>query len=140
MWSWISHFAILSSVSFSETGVTEWWVSERCFSGLKVCNSVNHCSIWCCFVIGHKNSVLHSLLSEYTVSTFLKLINISIHAYNYGAFVFLNTSTAYFHSACQYRGNRNLVWGTIEEIRLVIIKEHMQISQQPNPRLLWWDF
>lgn len=79
-----------------------------------------------------QNSILYILLSEYTVSTLLKQTNISLHVYNCEAFVLMNTSTAYFHSVCHYRGNRNLVWGTIGEIRLVIIKELMQISSQ-NP-------
>ena len=58
-----------------------------------------------------------------------KLMFLSMYT-NCEAFVFLNTSTAFFHLVCHYRGNRNLVWGMIGEIRLVIIKELMQISSQ----------
>lgn len=98
-----SHLTLLSSISFSENKDIKIWQYKRCIPDLSVCDSVllivieydAVCGIW------HKNSTLHILLSEFSVSTFPMQMNISIHANNPRALVFLNISAAYFHLACQ---------------------------------------
>lgn len=85
LWSSVSHFTLLSSVSFSENKGIKLWQHAMCFPDLNACDSVMLIGVHCdaVYAPGYKNSILHILLSAYTIPVFLKQINISIHAYNW---------------------------------------------------------